>query len=86
MEMKRPRLELHIDDLVLHGIAPGQRHEIASAMEDELSRLLLEGGPGAAGSRSVPRLDAGTVTMPPGAAPSLVGRDIARAVHRGLSR
>lgn len=37
-------IEVYIDKLVLHGFAPHQRHDIAAAVEAELTRLLTEGG------------------------------------------
>ena len=41
----KPNVELHIEELVLHGFEPGDRDQIAQAVERELARLLLaEGG------------------------------------------
>ncbi|MEJ2009120.1 MAG: hypothetical protein P8Z30_13360 [Acidobacteriota bacterium] len=45
----RRRVEVHIEELVLHGFAPGDRHRIAVAVKQELSRLILaEGVPASA--------------------------------------
>jgi hypothetical protein len=38
----KPRIELHIDELVLHGFSPDQRYAIAEAMQMELTRLFTE--------------------------------------------
>jgi hypothetical protein len=40
----RPTLNLHIQDLVLHGFASVDRHRIGEAMERELARLFLGQG------------------------------------------
>ena len=37
-------IELHIEELVLHGFAPGDRHPIGDAVEHELIRLFAEQG------------------------------------------
>jgi hypothetical protein len=36
----RPSINLHIEELVLHGFAPGDRHRISEAVEQELTRLI----------------------------------------------
>jgi hypothetical protein len=75
-----PRIELEIEELVLHGFAPGDRHRIGDALRAELASLLRERAPGAGVARSVERLDAGIVRMA-SAGPEQAGRGIARAVH-----
>ncbi len=47
------RVEVHIDRLVLHGVAPGDRSAVAQAVEREVARLAEAGG--LAGG-TVPRL------------------------------
>ena len=37
-------IEVYIDKLVLQGFSPHQRHDIAAAVEAELTRLFSEGG------------------------------------------
>ena len=37
-------IELHIEELVLHGFEPGDRHRIGEAIERELARLFAEQG------------------------------------------
>ncbi len=87
-EMTRPPVELHIEELVLHGFAPGDRHEIAAAIERELARLLATGdladGLRQRGSRAA--VDAGSFSLPPGASPGAVGERVAGAVYEGLGR
>jgi hypothetical protein len=79
------RLEIVIDELVLHGFAPGDRHAIGEALEGELLRL------GAAADLrslaqlgSLPELPAVDVNLQPGARSAAVGAQVARAVHAGL--
>jgi hypothetical protein len=80
-------IEIHIEELVLEGVAPGDRHRVAEAFAQELARLTAEQGfpRGRAAGQTVDRLDAGT--LPRGlhtGAPDL-GTEIATAVHRNLS-
>lgn len=79
-------IELHIDELVLEGVTPGDGHRVAEALAHELARLTAEGSPLAAGTRSrtVDRLDAGTLPSGPPAAPGALGAQIALAVHQSL--
>jgi hypothetical protein len=77
-------LDLRIDELVLHGFAPGDRYAIAASLERELSRLYAEDGvpPSLGGDRF--RRDAGAFEVPHGATPDAVGIQVARAIHRSL--
>lgn len=87
-EPSRPdAIDLHIEELVLHGFAPGDRQRIGAAITAELRRLLAERGlPAAlAGSASIDRLDGGAYQAAPGATPEAVGAQVAQAVYRGLS-
>jgi len=81
-------LEVHVEELVLCGFDPGDRHSIGEAVERELTRLFTEQGVGPSLGRSgeVARLDGGTFQVSPGSKPDILGARIARAVYRGLSR
>lgn len=76
-------IELHIEELVLHGFAPGDRHRIAGALELELTRLLTEQGLPAAlqGGGELERLDGGVITVRPGGRPEELGAQVARSVY-----
>lgn len=77
-------LDLHIEELVLHGFAPQDRHAIADAVQLELSRM-LSATARQDGAREFPaRLDGGTFQVKAGARPQTTGREIARAVFRSL--
>jgi hypothetical protein len=86
--MRTPDINLHIDRLVLHGIAPGDRHPVGLAIGDELTRLLTVDGlsPSLTRGADVDRIDAGTFRQPTAARPSTNGAPISRTVHRGLLR
>jgi hypothetical protein len=81
-------VNLHIDELVLHGFPPGDRYRIAAAVEAELARLIEgQGIPnGLASGGTVPVLDAGSFSAEPGARPQQIGVQIAQALFGGLSR
>jgi hypothetical protein len=76
-------LRLHIDELVLHGFAPGDRARVADALQVELARLFTDGGvpPALASGGSVDRLNAGAFHTPTAAQPETTGTRIADAVY-----
>ncbi len=84
--MKSPNVELHIGELILHGIAPGDRYRIAEAIERELARLLADEGVPRALSRAGAELNAGAFQMTSDATAKETGAQIARAVYGGISR
>ena len=76
-------VELRIERLVLAGVAPGDRYDIADAVQSELARLLAQ--------QSVPvnlsppvnerRIDAGSIYIDHGMGAARVGEQIAQAIH-----
>jgi hypothetical protein len=90
-EIKPESVELHIEELVLHGFGAGDRHAIAQAVEQELSRLLVaqfaaQGVPRSfAESSETPRLDAGAFNVASGTKSEVIGSQIAQIVHQGLT-
>lgn len=81
------RLDLHIGELVLHGVEPGDRERLAADIERELARLLTEGGLPAAvlseGGGTV-HLDGAALALPAGSPPAELGAAIAREAHGRL--
>lgn len=83
----RPSLELHIDELILHGFAAGDRRRIGEAVEHELARLLA----GRAGlqpwleSREVARVDGGVFEVTSNARPEMIGVRVAQMVYGQLA-
>lgn len=90
--MNRPAIRLHIEELVLHSFDPHDRHAIAGAFQQELSRLLTEQlvnpefTAALAQYSSNSRLDAGAFHAQQQAQPNSLGNQIAGAVHRGLMK
>ena len=84
----RPNIELHIEELVLHGFAPGDRHHIGAAVERSLGQLLAEHdvAPALMDLGDVSRLDAGKFDVASRAQPDAIGAQVARSVFRGLTR
>ncbi len=86
MDMMRPNIELEIDELVLHGFGAIDRDQIGLAVQQELSRLLADGGvPGALGQGGeVSRLDGGMFNVTAGAKAEVVGTQIAQSIYGGF--
>ncbi len=84
----RPSINLHIEELVLHGFAPGDRHGIGEAVQVELARLLSEQPlPTSLGKKnSLEHVNAGTIQLRKDARPGVVGGQIASAIHGGLKQ
>jgi hypothetical protein len=84
----QPSIELHIEELVLHGFAAGERYAIGDAVEHELARLLHE--------QSIPislqsenaadEIKGATFNAAHNAKPRAIGRQIAQAVYQGFCR
>ncbi|MGH8072133.1 MAG: hypothetical protein ACRERE_44260 [Candidatus Entotheonellia bacterium] len=79
-------IELHIDELVLHGFAQGDRVPIGEAVRHELTRLLMEQGiPQRLGrGAEAAELDGGAIHINHGAKPEMVGKQVAAAVYGRL--
>ncbi|MGC2696893.1 MAG: hypothetical protein WA738_13995 [Candidatus Angelobacter sp.] len=80
-------IELHIEELVLHGFSSRDRFRIGDAVQKELRRLLGGHGlPAFLGKQlSAESLDAGTFRVAPGAKPQAIGVQLAQSLHHGLS-
>jgi hypothetical protein len=83
----KPRIDLHIEELVLHGFPPGRRYQIAEALQAELTRLLtVHGVPDRMGTGSeIASVDAGSIQMSPGHRPAAIGAHVAQSVYSSLS-
>ena len=87
MDIGRTSIELHIEELVLHGFAAADRRAIGAAVEAELTRLLASRGLPAslADGATIRAIDAGRVAVPGDARPANVGVQVAQSVYGGLS-
>ncbi|HEY6155899.1 MAG TPA: hypothetical protein VIV88_00520 [Gemmatimonadales bacterium] len=81
-------IAVHIDRLILDGLAvlPGSPGAIGAHVERELSRLLAQGGVRRELERggAVTTLRGGTVDLAHGPEANVLGRQVARAVYRGI--
>ena len=80
----KPNIELHIEELVLHGFKPGDRHRIGEAVEREITRLLVEHGLPLAQGTEVARLDGGLLHLSPNYNTEMVGRKLAGNIYQSL--
>jgi hypothetical protein len=86
MDVTPGNLELHIEELVLHGFEMGDRYRIGEAVQQELSRLFVEQGvpPSLAQGGEVGRLDGGRFEMAEGMQVGAIGSQIALSIYGGL--
>ena len=79
-------LEVHIEELVLHGFAPADRYRIADAVQAELARVILEGGVPVSliQTGELASVPDGSFDLPPTHNPKTIGLGIASAVHSAL--
>ena len=84
--MKPKNIELNIDELVLHGFAPGDRYRIGEAVEQELTRLLGDRGvpQSLERGREIANMDGGAFEVAQGSRPQVVGTQVVKAVYGGL--
>ena len=84
----RPNIELHIEELALHGFAPADRHHIAKAVERELARLFAEQGVPTSLDQGaeVARLDGGAFEVAQGCKAEAVGVQVAQAIYGGIAK
>ncbi len=84
--MRPKNIELHIEELVLHGFAQGDRYRIAEAVERELVQLFAERGVPRSLSKGgeIERMDGGVFEMARSSKPEGIGAHVARAVYGGL--
>jgi hypothetical protein len=86
--MKPQNIELHIEELVLHGFKSEDRAAIGEAVQRELTRLFTEGGLHSSLHREhqVSRLDGGTFNVKHASNPATIGTQIAQQVYGGMKQ
>ena len=86
--MMTKNIELHIEELVLHGFAPGDRYRIAEGVEQELSRLLADRGvpQSLAQDGEIASVDGGSIEVAQGSRAEAIGAQVAQAVYGGFRR
>ena len=84
--MTAMRIELVIDELVLHGLDPRHRHAIGDAVQRELARQLAsQAGERRWTAMSADAIDAGILPLAAGLSPAVIGRRIAQSVLAAVS-
>jgi hypothetical protein len=82
-----PSLNLHIEQLTLHGFSTLDRDRIGAVIQSELARLFAEQGipRSVMQSGAIHQLDGSTFEMAAGTPPRIIGAQIAQAIYQGLS-
>ena len=81
--MKPREIEVHIEELILHGFEPANRWRIADAVLQELGGLLAGRGVPSLWLSGPERIDAGTISSASLSSPGQVGAGIAYAAYQG---
>ena len=84
--MSPREINVHIEELVLHGFAGKTRWDIAEALEHELRGLLVTHGIPPAWQASPEKLDTTPIQAAVQTKPAATGEQIARVVYRGGAR
>lgn len=86
MDMK-PNIELHIEELVLHGFKSGDRHAITEAVQQELARLFAEQGlpTSLAQSTEIAHITGNQFNVKANAKPRSIGTQVAESVYKGMN-
>lgn len=83
-----PNIEVHIEELVLHGFAHGDEAGIQAAVETELARLLAEQGAPVEWASGVDKaqINGEPFTVAPKADPHQIGAQVAQGLYGGLAQ
>jgi hypothetical protein len=73
-------IEVHIEELVLHGFSPGTQRDVAEGLQNHLQTLLAQRGVPYAWRANPERIDADRIRMNSQSNPTLAGAQIAGAV------
>ena len=81
------RIVVRIDELILDGVAPGDRYVIADAVRNALAEQLEQSGAGPSWNRGVhiERIDAGECRLPRRAGAGTLGSRIGETIYRGIT-
>lgn len=84
--MEPAKINLQIDELILHGFPVSDRHLISAAIQQELAKLFAERGVPRSLSQggTIHQLDGGKFEMPAGTRADAMGAQIAQAIYGGL--
>jgi hypothetical protein len=84
MGVKPMQVEIHIEELVLHGVDVHDRHAVAEALQRELSTLVAGEGVGTllASPERFERWRPSSITLEPGMRPERLGASLAQTLHK----
>ncbi|MDX1546710.1 MAG: hypothetical protein R3247_06970 [Rhodothermales bacterium] len=87
MDLTPTQIDLRIDELVLDGLDGVNASHVGAVVQRELARLLTAHGvpPAWRQDGGAPRVDAGSITLAPGAPADAVGAQVARAVYGSMT-
>jgi hypothetical protein len=90
--MSEPRIDLHIEELVLRGFSPSDRHRFSEALQSELTRLLTAHSKGKTNARaasiervSIDHISAGSFRVAQGAKPATIATQVGQSVFRQIA-
>ena len=81
--MKPLEIEVHIEELILHGFEPANRWRIGDALGQELRGLLAANGVPSSWLSSPEQIEAGSISSASLTRPAQAGAQIAGAAYRG---
>jgi len=83
-----PSIELHIEELVLHGFPSGDRYAVGDAVGRQLAQLLGEQGvlSSLLSEGTTDEIRGASFNTPHNAKAHAIGRQIGQAVYQGLSQ
>lgn len=81
-------INIHIDQLTLHGFNRIDRNQVGSAVQNELSRLIRQQGlPSSLNqTQTIGNLNAGKFKTGQSTGASSVGTQVAQKIYRGMAR
>ena len=84
----KPSVEINIDELILHGFSPADRHKIGEALRSELARLVIENGISSHFSvgKNIGELNGGTFQVSKNMQAHAVGTKIANSIYGGMQK
>lgn len=85
MRHERANIELQIEELILHDLPYDQRHRVAAAVEEALTRLLAEHGVPSGFQEGMPSIDVGTVVVSPNLTAESIGVQVAGSIYGQLA-
>lgn len=85
MQTKPANIDLRIEELILHDLPYDQRHRVAAAIEQALTRLLAERGLPAGSTEHMPPLRAAPVSVNPRLSAESIGQQVAQSVYAQLT-